>query len=259
MCLLGGRFRVLPFGSEHVVHCGDEFFEAVFVDASGGGGYGVGAVPDEDGAQCTVVVAAQVGACTVQALLHGVGEDFAAWVDDALSFTFVTDEKGYMCHASHATLLSMTAPQTPKLAGNSKMQDVAEFRRWYAEGREYRWMVDQYKEKYGLSVTPAMFSNWRARLGLKPRVAVRDETLIPWDVRLEHSWLSPMRMLRAEIRRRGGLELTPEQAARLDVWKGLLEGQDLVVHYSRDTEQGFFYVPRRDGVDDDIIRNPAVE
>jgi len=35
-----------------------------------------------------------------------------------------------------------------------------------------------------------------------------------------------------------------------------LAGRGLVVHYDADTEQGVCYVPRRPGVDLDLIREP---
>lgn len=143
-------------------------------------------------------------------------------------------------------------------AHNSKMQDVAEFKRWYAEGREYKWMVEQYKEKYDLDVTRAMFSNWRARLGLSPRSVVRDSDLIPWLVRRDHTWLLPMRMLRLEARVRSGATVTHQQLTQVHAWCESLRETGRVVHYEPDTEQGFFYVPAREGIDTDLVRIPDV-
>ena len=151
----------------------------------------------------------------------------------------------------------MKKETTPQGRGASKMQDVTEFRRWYAEGREYKWMVQTYLDKYSIETTPAMFSNWRARLGLNPRMARRDGVLIPWKVEDHHAWLSPMRMLRAEARARTGLDLAPDTAVRLEAWRQALKEQGRVVHYDAETEQGFFYIPKREGVDTDLVRLPG--
>lgn len=137
-----------------------------------------------------------------------------------------------------------------------KMRDVNEFRRWYDAGHSYRWMADEYKRKYGDTVAPTMFSNWRIKLGLRPRLAVRDRRIIPWDVREEHQTLLPMRMLQLEARRQRKLALTPLQLRRHESWRQKLEEGNLVVHYEPETEQGFFYVPRREGVDTGLVRVP---
>jgi hypothetical protein len=35
-----------------------------------------------------------------------------------------------------------------------------------------------------------------------------------------------------------------------------MEEDGTVLHYDPDTEQGWFYVPKRDGIDTDLIRKP---
>lgn len=140
---------------------------------------------------------------------------------------------------------------------NSKIQDEAEIKRWIEEGRTYPWMVEQYREKYNIEVVPSFFGNFRLRRGLKPRL-VRDETLMPWAVNREHRWLFPAQMLRAEARRRAGVELTPGQLAELEPWLARLAERDLVVHYDPETPEGWWYIKRQPG-DADIIHVPAAE
>lgn len=137
----------------------------------------------------------------------------------------------------------------------AKIQDEQELIRWFDEGRTYRWMVEEYERKYNLQVGMSMFSNFRKRRGLARRI-VRDDDLIPWSVKMEHRYAYPVMNLRHEARRRAGEPISPRMSAQVDGWLRNLNSDNLVVHYDPDTEQGWFYVPRRDGIDTDIIRAP---
>ncbi|MGM9381128.1 hypothetical protein [Streptomyces antibioticus] len=138
--------------------------------------------------------------------------------------------------------------------GARKIQDEGEVIRWFEEGRTYQWMIDKYKEKYGIDTVPSMWGNFRRRRGLDRRI-IRDDELIPWFVKEEHRWAYPLVMLRTEARQRAGNPVTPADQGRLKTWKEMLEEENAVVHYDPDTEEGFFYVPRQAG-DDDIIHRP---
>lgn len=137
----------------------------------------------------------------------------------------------------------------------SKIQDEAEVIRWFQEGRTYQWMCDEYERKYNIIMVPSAFGNFRRRRGLDRRL-VRNDDLIPWEVKVEHRWAYPLAMLRTEARQRAGSKLTPSDEKRLATWKANMEERDVVVHYDPETEEGFFYVPRRPGVDTDMIRQP---
>lgn len=139
--------------------------------------------------------------------------------------------------------------------GRSKIVDEREVTRWIEAGRTYRWMAEKYLEKYDLEVTPTMFSNFRSRRGLDPRI-VRDDELIPWEVKPEHRYAWAVSMLRVEARQRAGKEVTPNEAEHLAGWKRTLEREQAVVHYDPDTEQGLFLVPPRPDIDTDLIRVP---
>ena len=138
--------------------------------------------------------------------------------------------------------------------GKRKIQDEQEVIRWFQEGRTYEWMTEQYEKKYGIKTVASMWGNFRRRRGLDRRI-VRDDDLIPWFVKEEHRWAYPLAMLRAEARRRAGKELTEVDKGRLDSWLAMLKEENAVVHYDPDTEEGFFYVPRREE-DDDLIHRP---
>lgn len=139
--------------------------------------------------------------------------------------------------------------------GKTKIQDEQELRRWFHEGRTYVWMVAEYRRKYRLDVSPTMFSSFRLRAGLPRRIA-RDDDLIPWEIKDPHRHEYPLAMLRVESRRRGGFKLRASDAERLASFKETLYADGLVIHYDPDTEAGFWLVPRREGIDQDLIREP---
>lgn len=139
--------------------------------------------------------------------------------------------------------------------GSSKIQDEAEILRWFDEGRTYQWMQQEYLRKYNITTGLSMWSNFRRRRGLDRRI-VRNDDLIPWEVREQHRWRHAIRMLRAVARKRQGKVLDVATAEALEPWLRGLASRDAVVHYDPDTDDGFHYVARRPGVDLDLIREP---
>jgi hypothetical protein len=138
--------------------------------------------------------------------------------------------------------------------GASKIVNETEVLRWFEENRTYAWMVEEYRRKYGIETSPAMWGNFRRRRGIDRRLT-RDVNLIPWAIKPEHRWAYPVMMLRAEGRLREGKELPAPEASRLATWKQMLEEEDAVVHYDPDTEDGFHYIHRQPG--EDLIHPPA--
>lgn len=137
----------------------------------------------------------------------------------------------------------------------TKVVDVQEAIRWIEEEeRPYKWIVEEYRRKYGVETTVVMWGGFRRRHGLTER-KVRDPELIPWKVEEEHRWLYPLCMLRVLARRRRGVELSDNDEARLDSWLRMLKEKDVVVHYDPDSPDGFYYVPR-EPTDADVIRKP---
>lgn len=137
----------------------------------------------------------------------------------------------------------------------TKIQDEAEVIRWFEEGKTYAWMTEEYERKYNISTVPSLWGNFRRRKGLTRRI-VRNDDMIPWAVLETHRWAYPLALLRMEARQRAGFELSKLDQNRLDSWHEKLAVDDLVVHYDSDTEEGFFYVARRPGIDKDLIREP---
>jgi len=136
----------------------------------------------------------------------------------------------------------------------SKIRDLEEVLLWLKEGRSYQWIVDEYERKYGITTTTSMWCRVRGRHGLARRI-VRDENLTPWKVEPEHRHSHAISMLRAEARVRRGLPLLPKVSESLANWLDRLGRDDRVVHYDRTV--GWRYVPRRQGVDLDLIREPV--
>lgn len=133
-----------------------------------------------------------------------------------------------------------------------KIVDMGEIKRWYDEGKTYRWMVEEYRRKYGIEITVSGLAQIRSRQGWERRCERYDD-LLPWRVREEHLTGYAAVMLRAEARRRRGEAIHPQYADRLPGWLRHLEERNVVVHYEPDL--GWFYVPR-EVYDDDIIRRP---
>lgn len=140
--------------------------------------------------------------------------------------------------------------------GASKIVDESEVIRWFEQGKTYREMSEIYRDKYNLEMTGSAWGNFRRRKGLGRRT-VRDDELIPWAVKVEHRWDYHLQNLRREARRRAGMDLTEREQQILDGWKRNMEAAGAVVHYDPETEDGFFSVPRRPGIDTDLIRKPS--
>lgn len=73
---------------------------------------------------------------------------------------------------------------------------------------------------------------------------------MPWRVRPEHQNKYLARMLRAAHRRDQGLTNAPPIERMLESFLTSAERDDFVITYDPDTEDGFFRVQRRPGVDD---------
>jgi hypothetical protein len=97
-----------------------------------------------------------------------------------------------------------------------KMVDRSEVRRWIEQWRTYRWMAEEYERKCNLTVSPTMFSNYRAKRGLGCRT-VRDIDLRSCEVKGMHRHGLVPNMLRAEARVRQGRKLNVQNAASIRI------------------------------------------
>lgn len=83
---------------------------------------------------------------------------------------------------------------------------------------------------------------------------------VPWHpIRKEHRDQYLIRMLRVNHRRQQGLPSAAVLEAMLDNFLADAQARDFVVTYDPDTEQGFFRVSRRPGVDRGLVRDPSVD
>jgi hypothetical protein len=88
------------------------------------------------------------------------------------------------------------------------------------------------------------------------RVTTSTDGLVPWQIAKAHRWAYPLMMLRFEQRRRAGHDLDRRMEARLRRWRQERRRDGLVVDYDPASEEGFTLVPRRPGIDRDLIREP---
>lgn len=137
----------------------------------------------------------------------------------------------------------------------AKIVNHPEMRTWIEEGRPYDWIVGQYADRYGVTLTVAAVASYRFRHQLTRR-QVRDRDLIPWQVEKDHRNVYLLEMLRLEARVRAGAPLSDREKQRHQEFRTNLAIARAVVHYVPDSVDGFQYVPRL-AQDDDIIRRPT--
>jgi len=121
------------------------------------------------------------------------------------------------------------------------------------QGMSHQEIADWVWDTTGERISRSTISSALHRAGLTTEAARYSDT-IPWRVHVEHLEEYPVRMLRMLGRRRASKDLTDSDNRRLDKWLHLLDENQAVVGYDPDnTEQGFHYVPRRDGEASDGI------
>lgn len=141
----------------------------------------------------------------------------------------------------------MSAPR--KLPSDSTLA------KWRAQGLTLKQIADKCEEETGLSVSIGSVASALSRAGLTTRV--RYDEHIPWDpIATRHNKHYALTMLRLLARKDNGQELTEEQESRLESWLTRLEEEDAVVLYKYDSEDGFYYVPRKSSDGDGWIRRP---
>lgn len=125
-------------------------------------------------------------------------------------------------------------------------------------GLSNKEIVERLRREDRIDVTGAAISMFRRRHDL-PRARARYADLLPWTVRPEHGNLFMAKMLRTEGQLRAGKELAESTAAQHAAWRRRLEEADAVVHYDGETAEGWWLVPRREGIDKDLIREPGLD
>lgn len=82
---------------------------------------------------------------------------------------------------------------------------------------------------------------------------------IPWTLLPKHRHYHAARMLRSAARQDAGLEIGATLKPQLAAWQKTLVDEDAVIHYDPDTDEGFWLVPRRHGVDKWWVREPDLD
>lgn len=128
---------------------------------------------------------------------------------------------------------------------------------WITLGRSDEWITQEYERLYNLRPTPTTLADARHRWWSAAPYE-RRASLVPWDVRGEHRWSYALLMLGLEERRRAGgdASLTERDRARLEAWLDWMRARDVVLDYDPTSEAGLRCVPRRPGLDFDILRDP---
>lgn len=135
-----------------------------------------------------------------------------------------------------------------------KIQCEDEIARWFNDGKTFSWMQQRYREKYGIETTQTLFQQFCRRRGY-PRRTARNIYLIPWKIDQKHWKDYTLRMLRCEAKEREGFKLGHQESVRLRCWRERMMASPGVIDYT--PERGFVIVPRRPGVDLDLIRVPG--
>lgn len=135
------------------------------------------------------------------------------------------------------------------------LPDDAELIQMVKRGMTQQEIADEAFKRTGVRVTRAAVSAALIRAGQPPQ-RPRYPDLLPWRVKAKHDGHYALKMLRVEGRIRDGKPVTDRELKRLEAWKETLQANKAVVHYDPDTEEGFYYVQARPGVDRDLIRVP---
>ena len=118
----------------------------------------------------------------------------------------------------------------------------------------------QVAEKFGVTQAAVAGAIRRGRIKVQYDRVDSDKSGIPWSpIRPEHRQKYLARMLRAAARRDDGRGNAPVIDAQLDLFVKRMRELDAVVHYDPDTEEGFFRVPRREGIDKGWVRDPHLD
>jgi len=142
-----------------------------------------------------------------------------------------------------------------------KVPNKTQLRRYLSKGLTQKEIVDLWEQESGERVSRSAIAMAIERYDLKsahPRPTYPE--LLPWVIGEEHRQHLDARMLRLEGRRRAGRRLYEFEQRVLDQWKEALERANAVIHYEKDTDEGFFWIPRTAEHGDDLIdRSNAVK
>ena len=135
--------------------------------------------------------------------------------------------------------------------------DDSEVEQLLRSGWSQMRVVRMYRAK-GIDVTQSAISQAISTGRVKVDMG-RSTGGIPWTLKPEHRHRHAARMLRSQARLDNGHPIGATLVTQVEQWRRGLEAEDSVIHYDPDTDEGFWRVPRRAGVDTWWVRDPNVD
>lgn len=126
------------------------------------------------------------------------------------------------------------------MAAPRLLPPASDLARMVDEGLTHQEIADRILAETGQRVSRSTVSVALSRAGLA-KDAMRYKSELPWRVKGDHITQYPARMLRLLGRRNAFIELTDEEADRLEAWLDGLQEKGLVVAYCPEGD-GFIYV-----------------
>lgn len=130
-----------------------------------------------------------------------------------------------------------------------RMPEEATLRSWYLDEKlPYAEMVERWYQSSGETAsTSGMLMKCKTYDWYVPRYLThKGSPELPWtNIRREHLDMHDPSMLRKESARRQGKAYSPEDDAAIDAYLRGLNEDACVVEYRRDTQAGWWHVPRK--------------
>lgn len=143
------------------------------------------------------------------------------------------------------------------MARERLLPPVSELEAWVNQGMTHDQIVEKIKREKHVDVTRSAVSVALSRAGRTTRTI--EDKAVPWVIRPEHSNKIDLHLLRVHKRITEGEQVRDSDRRRYESWKAKLDAEDAVVHYEPRSAAGFWWVPRRPGIDNGLIREPDVE
>jgi len=137
--------------------------------------------------------------------------------------------------------------------------DLKVAERMLRAGATQQDVVEEHKRR-GVTVTQKAVSLAlvEGRINVPSKYAVTGRG-VPWKLKPEHRHANAARLLRSQARKEQGLPIGPSLQKQLERWIAGLLIENEVIHYHPETREGFWRVPRREGIDEWYVREPWID
>jgi hypothetical protein len=140
--------------------------------------------------------------------------------------------------------------------GRQKLDDK-EVEQMLRSGKTQLEVVDIYRDR-GVDISQSAISQAITSGRIKVDTD-RHAGGVPWKLKPQHRHLNAARMLRTIARMDAGMAVGKSLGEQARAWRAGLEDEDSVIAYDPDTEEGFWRVPRRPGIDLGLVREPEID